>query len=242
MRFYFTCNESALTTFSWEFPGSQGIGCNEFDSDDTNNFLSFLQEFRNSTAGKNLILSAAVLDTPWVDSTGTPSSNISAFSKVLDHITIMNYDIKSNPAVGAGPSSPLNDSCALSEARFGSAASAVATWTAAGMPASQILLGVPAYGHSFVLPPNLRQSVGPYPPYTSSLERPGDKWDGDGGLNVCGQVDGPGGTFTYWGLMEEGFLNEDGSVVKGVDYFFDDCSQTVGTYILVVCNMLKRKS
>lgn len=230
-----------MTTFSWEFPGLQGIGCNELDPDDTNNFLSLLQELRNSTFGEKLILSAAVLDTPWVDSTGTPSSNISAFSKVLDYITIMNYDIKSNPAVGAGPSSPLNDSCAPSGARFGSAVSAVDTWTAAGMPASQILLGVPAYGHSFVPPPNSRQNytVGLYPAYNTSPKRPGDKWDGDGGLDVCGAVEGPGGTFTYRGLVDEGFLNEDGSAVKGVESIFDDCSQTVSTYILVACKTLK---
>ncbi len=41
--------------------------------------------------------------------------------------------------------------------------------------------------------------------------------------------------------MEEGFLNEVGSVVKGIDYFFDDCSQTVSTYISVACNKLKKK-
>lgn len=143
----------------------------------------------------------------------------------------MNYDVTSNLTVGAGSSSPLNDSCAPSGARFGSAVSAVDAWSTAGMPASKIVLGVPAYGHSFVLPPDARQnySIGPYPPYNTSLERPGDKWDGDGGLDVCGVMEGPGGTFTYWGLMDEGFLNTDGSAVEGVQTFFDDCSQTASS-------------
>ncbi|KAF8973025.1 glycoside hydrolase superfamily [Flammula alnicola] len=221
--------------FDWEFPGLQGIGCNEVDPHDTDNFLAFLQELRNSTVGKKLILSAATFDTPWVDSTGSPSANISEFSTVLDYIAIMNYDVKSNPAIGAGPSSPLNDSCAPVGARFGSAASAVNDWTAAGMPANQIVLGVPAYGHSFVLSPSSGKSgqnftLKEYPIYNATLERVGDKWDGDGGVDVCGVTQGPGGVYTYWGLMEEGFLNRDGSTTNGIDFLFDNCSQTPFLY------------
>lgn len=176
-----------------------------------------------------------------MDSTGAPSANITDFSKVLDYIAIMNYDVKSNSAVGAGPSSPLDDSCAPVGARFGSAVSAVAAWTAAGMPASQIVLGVPAYGHSFVLPPSSRQNftITAYPPYNTGLELPGDKWDGDGGVDVCGVMQGPGGTYAYRGLIEEGFLNPDGSVRDGVDFLFDDCSQTV-CYIIFYFTELSR--
>jgi chitinase len=176
-----------------------------------------------------------VFDTPWVDVTGSPSSNISEFSNVLDYIAIMNYDVKSNPAIGAGPSSPLNDSCAPEGARFGSAMSAVQAWSTAGMPVNQIVLGVPAYGHSFVLTSNPEPSSGStqnatlsaYPQYNSSVEKRGDSWDGDGGLDVCGVMQGPGGVFTYWGLKEQGFLQQDGSVADGIKYRFDDCSQTV---------------
>lgn len=143
----------------------------------------------------------------------------------------MNYDIRSNPKVGAGPSSPLNDSCAPTGAQFGSAVSAVDAWTAAGMPHNQILLGVPAYGHSYVVPPTqiTNQSVMQlsYPPFNLSLELPGDSWDGTGGLDVCGVAQGPGGIYTYWGLMQKGFLNSDGSVKDGIDYRFDGCSMTV---------------
>jgi chitinase len=220
---------------SWEFPGIQGIGCNAVDPQDTNNFLAFLQELRATSMGKKLILSASVFDTPWVDATGSPSTNISAFSNVLDYISIMNYDVKSNPAAGAGPSSPLDYSCAPENARIGSAMSAVQTWSAAGMPAKQIVLGVPAYGHSFVLTSNPGPSSGStqnitlsaYPKYNPSLEKRGDSWDGTGGLDICGVMQGPGGVFTYWGLMEQGFLNRDGSVADGIKYQFDNCSQTV---------------
>lgn len=143
----------------------------------------------------------------------------------------MNYDIKANPAIGAGPSSPLNDSCAPTGAQLGSATSAIDAWTAAGMPYDQILLGVPAYGHSYVVPPT--QITSPnvtglsYPPFNLSLELPGDSWDGDRGLDVCGVTQGPGGIYTYWGLVQQDFLNTDGSVKDGIDYRFDECSQTV---------------
>lgn len=171
---------------------------------------------------------------PWVDSTGTPSANISDFSKVLDFVAIMNYDIKSNPSLGAGPSSPLDDSCAPVGARFGSAMSAVHAWTSAGMPANKIVLGVPAYGHSFVIQASSgsgstqNASLSQYPAYNSSIQRRGDSWDGIGGLDVCGKTEGPGGVFAYWGLMQQGYLKEDGSPVDGIQYRFDECSLTVG--------------
>ena len=146
-------------------------------------------------------------------------------------ISIMDYDIPSNPTIGAGPSSPLNDSCASVSAQFGSAVSAVDAWTAAGMPSNQILLGVPSYGHSYVVPPTqiLSPSVAQlsYPPFDLSLEQVGDSWSGNGGVDVCGNVVGPGGTYTYWGLMQQGFLNSDGSVKDGIEYRFDGCSMTV---------------
>jgi len=187
-----------------------------------------------TTTGKNLILSAAVSD-PWVDATGSPSSNISEFSNVLDYIAIMNYDVMSSSTVGAGPSSPLDDACAPVDARFGSAMSSVQTWSAAGMPVNQIVLGVPAYGHSFVLTSNPEPSsastqnitLSAYPQYNPSLQKRGDSWDGDSSLDVCGVMQGPGGVFTYWGLKEQGFLKQDGSVADGIKYQFDDCSQTV---------------
>lgn len=149
----------------------------------------------------------------------------------------MNYDIKSNPAVGAGPSSPLNDTCAPAGVRNGSAISAVNAWTAAGMPPSQIVLGVPAYGHSYVVPPS--QITSPnvtqlfYPPFSLSLELPGDSWDGDGGLDVCAVLQGPGGIYTYRGLMDQGFLNKDGTEVEDarIHYRFDECSQTPYLYL-----------
>lgn len=220
--------------FDWEYPAVQGIGCNTVNRNDTANFLAFLQELRNSTAGRGLILSATATDTLWAGPTGSPTNDISEFSKVLDFITIMNYDVASNLAVGAGPSSPLNDNCAPAGVQSGSATSAIDIWTTAGMPHNQILLGVPAYGHSYVVPPT--QLTNPnvtqlsYPPFNLSLELPGDSWDGNGSVDVCGVLQGPGGIYTYWGLMQQGFLNQDGSVKDRIHYRFDQCSMTPYLY------------
>lgn len=58
----------------------------------------------------------------------------------------MNYDVwgaSSTP----GPNAPLSDACPNSNQPNANEASAIRTWTAAGMPASKILMGVPSYGY-----------------------------------------------------------------------------------------------
>ena len=93
----------------------------------------------------------------------------------------MNYDIWGPWSATVGPNAPLADSCAPAEAQVGSAESAVQTWTAAGFPVEQIVLGVASYGHSF----RVRQSdafengstdtLAPYPPFDSSDRPSGDR-------------------------------------------------------------------
>ena len=52
--------------------------------DDTENFLSFIQEIRGQAP--NLTYSAAVSVTPFTDSTGAASTNVSGFAGALDWI------------------------------------------------------------------------------------------------------------------------------------------------------------
>jgi len=70
---------------SWEEPGKQGIGCNIVSPNDTANLLSFLQTLRHMS-GPNLIISAAVLVTPFVGPDGKPLTNLTGFEQVLDYI------------------------------------------------------------------------------------------------------------------------------------------------------------
>ena len=82
LLFFSTCSP----IHSWEYPNKQGIGCNVISANDSANFLSFLQILRGQNGAQNLTLSAAVGVTPFLDSTGTPMSDVSGFANVLDYI------------------------------------------------------------------------------------------------------------------------------------------------------------
>ena len=68
------------------------MGCNLISSDDSANFLSFLQALRKEV-GTNFTLSAAAGITPFAGSDGNPMSDVSAFADALDYVAIMNYDV-----------------------------------------------------------------------------------------------------------------------------------------------------
>ncbi|ELU38722.1 endochitinase [Rhizoctonia solani AG-1 IA] len=224
-------------SFDWEYPGAAGIGCNTNSPNDTANFLLFLQELR--TALPNATLSAATSINPFISADGTPSTNVSDFASVFDYIQIMNYDIWGPWSDTTGPNAPLNDTCATNATqKVGSAVSAVEAWTKAGFPADQIVLGVAGYGHGFsVTPANaLNDSIlNPYSTFNKSFTPPGDAWDdmpvgpnGTVALDVCGNPQAQGGNWDFWGLIENGFLNENGTAntAEGIVYKFDECSQT----------------
>ncbi|KAG1739806.1 glycoside hydrolase family 18 protein [Suillus occidentalis] len=219
--------------FDWEYPNKQGIGCNVVSSEDTANFLSFLQELREDCS--NLTISAAVSVTPFLDSNGKASTNVTAFAKVLDYIAIMDYDIWGSWSSAVGPNAPLYDSCASSSYQQGSAASAVNAWSNAGMPLDQIVLGVASYGHSYSVKPSDAfvsgtKTLAAYPAFNSSNQPVGDAWDNTGGADSCGVYQGSGGTFNFWGLVDGGFLNSEGTNAEGIYYRYDSCSQTPYVY------------
>ncbi|KAI0305234.1 chitinase [Multifurca ochricompacta] len=219
--------------FDWEYPNNQGVGCNTISTDDSTNFLSFLQTLRNQSDANKLILSAAVAVRPFIGSDGTPMTDVSEFAKVLDYIEVMNYDVWGSWSASVGPNAPLDDSCASSPE--GSAKSAVKAWTSAGFPAKKIILGVASYGHSFhVASSNAVDATGNiqlYAPFDKSQQPAGDKWDDTaGGVDVCGNPNVVGGIFDFWGLIDGGFLKQDGTAASGIKYTFDNCSQTPFVY------------
>ncbi|KAF8500362.1 glycoside hydrolase [Russula emetica] len=218
--------------FDWEYPGKQGIGCNIMSTNDSANFLSFLQTLR-SMSGSNLTISAAVSVTPFVGPDGNPLTDVSAFGQVLDYIEIMNYDIWTSSSSSVGPNAPLDDSCAPTPK--GSAMSAVKAWTNAKFPANKMILGVAAYGHSYHVDSsaayNSSGKIHPYVPFNKALQPPGDKWDATaGGVDMCGNPNTVGGVFEFWGLIDGGFLTANGTAANGIDYVFDQCSQTPFVY------------
>jgi chitinase len=225
--------QANLFVISWEYPANQGIGCNTISSKDTANFLAFLQELRTDALGKTLILTAATATVPFIGSNGNPSTDVSGFSKVLDFIAIMNYDVWGPWSPTVGPNAPLDDTCATSANQAGSAVSAVKKWNAAGIPLNQLVLGVAGYGHSFgIRKANAFKSgsstvLASYPPFDANDLPAGDPWDDPAGIDVCGAQQSVGGNIDFWGLIEKGFLNVDGTPKQGIASAFDTCSQTV---------------
>lgn len=214
--------------FDWEYPGStNGLSCNTESPQDTANLLSMLQELK--TALPNVSLSAATPVKPWNDATGSPSTNLTSFAQVLDYIEIMNYDVYGDTfSKVVGPNSPLEDSCAPGADQTGSATSAVQLWTAAGFSAKQIVLGVPGYGHGYSISPStaVENSVlALFPSFNTNNPITGDSWDA-AGPDACGINQPASGDFNFWGLIDAGFLKEDGSVASGMISTFNNCSQT----------------
>ncbi|KAI0071538.1 glycoside hydrolase [Panus rudis PR-1116 ss-1] len=205
--------------FDWEYPGKQGMGCNIVDeANDTNNFLLFLQALRATPEFKNRLITAAVTDVPFAIK-GNPATDVSGFAKVLDWVEVMNYDAFGAWSKNVGPNAALNDTCAPKEQQVGSAVSAVKTWTAAGMPANKLVLGVASYGHSFSVSesdayasssssskraPSANQTsassgpqpsgtklLAPFPKFDNTASPPGDAWDPQGDATGTDQCGNP---------------------------------------------------
>ncbi|KAJ4472893.1 glycoside hydrolase family 18 protein [Lentinula edodes] len=222
--------------FDWEYPNKQGIGCNVINTNDAGNFLEFLQELRQDPIGMKLSLSAATGIATFSGPSGDPLTDVSGFAEVLDFIAIMNYDVWGSWSAAVGPNSPLADSCAASENQQGSAATAVKNWNGAGMPLDKIVLGVASYGHSFVVSHDDAYMSGsttelaPYPPFDKSAFPHGDSWDDDGGPDACGHHEPSGGNYNFWGLIENGYLDQNGDYMDKIPHRFDSCSQTPYVY------------
>ena len=236
---------------SWEYPNKQGMGCNIINPQDTPNFLSFLQELRSLENNRNITLSAASAIVPFAAPDGNPTQDVSEFARVLDYLSIMDYDIWGSWSTAVGPNAPLDDSCAPPPDQQGSAVSAVKAWTTAGFPAHQLLLGVASYGHSYHVDPNAAFAsttpgatgtstaqpagttlIAAYPPFDHNQQPMGDSWDAvePPSVDQCGNQSGggPSGIFNFRGLVENGWLDgQSGEPVAGLGFRYDNCSQTV---------------
>ncbi|KAF9653749.1 glycoside hydrolase family 18 protein [Thelephora ganbajun] len=212
--------------FDWEYPNKPGIGCNEVSGSDSENFLGFLQELRAQPAAKNLYLTAAVSTSPFAGPDGQPMTDVSKFAEVLDHIAVMNYDINGQwtTDTGVGPNAPLDDSC--STVQTGSATKAIKAWVTAGFPADKIVLGVPAYGHSYTVSPSNAVdgsgNLAAYPPFTKNPPT--------SSVDQCGNPEAKSDIMNFATLIGEGFLKDDGTPANGIKSRFDQCSQTPFVY------------
>jgi len=152
-------------------------------------------------------------------------TDLSGFADVLDHLAIMNYDINGQWTTdGVGPNAPLDDSC--SKVQSGSGIKAVKAWVGTGFPANKIVLGVPAYGHSFnVSSSDAVDSSGnlaAFPPFAKNTATDG--------TDECGNPEAVSDSINFAELISRGYLNEDGTPASGVKSRFDQCSQTPFLY------------
>lgn len=144
----------------------------------------------------------------------------------------MNYDVWGSFSPTVGPNAPLDDTCAPPSDQQGSAVSGVKAWNQAGFSFNQIILGVAAYGHSFRVNRSnafdASGNVNLYASFDKTDQPAGDSWDSTAsGVDVCGNPNVVGGVFTFWGLIEAGFLHSNGTASFEVRHTFDSCSQTV---------------
>ncbi|KAI0677163.1 glycoside hydrolase [Trametes maxima] len=129
----------------WEYPAQNGNAGNLVSAVDSANFLEFLKVLR-ATLPPQAKITAATQTVPFADANGDPLQDVSEFAEVLDWVLLMNYDTWGSSST-PGPNAPLSDSCNNSTQSGASALAALRTWTAAGFPASQLVLGVPSYGY-----------------------------------------------------------------------------------------------
>lgn len=116
----------------WEYP-TQGDAGIAFRSDDTQNLTKVVQELRTAIGPKRTISVATVSSGLYV--------NLRALSKYVDYFNLMTYDMGTPPSHNA----PLFQSEYVQSISIDQA---VQRFLDQGIPGSQIVLGLPFYGHA----------------------------------------------------------------------------------------------
>jgi chitinase len=131
----------------WEYPGRCGATCN-FRPEDGVNFTKLLVEFRNqlNEVSPDLLLTIAAPASTY----NSEPIEIGSIHAHLDWINLMTYDFHG----GWESSGPTNHHANLRSPECDSSgdtwgAKSVATYLAAGVPPSKLLLGVPFYGRGW---------------------------------------------------------------------------------------------
>ncbi|KAH7096736.1 glycoside hydrolase [Auriculariales sp. MPI-PUGE-AT-0066] len=138
---------SAINTYGlagvdldWEYPNSEGAG-NPHSSSDAANLLSLVTSLR-SALGSSAIISAAVPHLPWLGANGDPLTDVSKYAAQMTYVNIMCVGI-----INSIHRFSSYDLCGTSAIPYASAMAAFKQWTAAGFPASKLMLGLPTYGY-----------------------------------------------------------------------------------------------
>lgn len=206
----------------WEYPAAPGAPGNAQSPNDSANYLVFLKGLRAALPDGALI-TAATQVWPFYGPDGQPLPDVSDFAAIFDWILLMNYDIWGSSSK-PGPNAPLSDGCKNSTQPTANAYAAVASWQAAGFPASKITLGVPAYGY-------LQKSSAShlYQRSWRGMSPPPHKRQG-GSVTVKNEAGGTtNGQIMWHSLVDQGALTLSGGSYVGAGGFtrhWDECSST----------------
>ncbi|RCI12122.1 putative chitinase [Ophiocordyceps polyrhachis-furcata BCC 54312] len=188
----------------WEYPGRLGNTCNVFDAqNDSNNFLALLNKLRqqlDSSFGKRAkLITLAVRAQPF-DGPNGPLTDVSAFAKAVDWISLMAYDINGGWGAVTGPNAPFNFEKGKGEQL--SFVSAIDSWMQAGWPANQMVVGFAFYGHSMqALQDMTKDAKNQYQPQSKVVPL-GDKEDASW-FDACAGSSSNSGTWQWKYLREQ---------------------------------------
>ncbi|KAG2226780.1 hypothetical protein INT45_005745 [Circinella minor] len=210
----------------WEYPNSaNGVACNQNDPADTANYLTFVQQLRESLPEGTLI-NAAVATAPFNDENQQPSASLDPeWKNALDGFYIMGYDVNGNWNEKVGPNAPLYFKDQSDGIDSVSADSAVKAWIDAGIPADQLYLGVPFYGRIAQVKTGATSSSGMYQPLDGKQIK-GDKYD-EKAADPC-----PNAVSTFSGMYQWRSIESQGIPTNssGWETSWDEASQTPYAY------------
>ncbi|KAF9959767.1 hypothetical protein BGZ72_008798 [Mortierella alpina] len=206
----------------WEYPGRLGSACNTFDqAHDSDNFLTLLKELRQALNalpnGSKLEISLATRIVPFDGPNGL-LTDVSAFSKVVNHINVMAYDINGSWGTVTGANAPFGGPGQLNYAGGAQA------WIDAGFPAEQINMGVPFYGRSLITQQDMVHAESMAAPFEKRVPI-GDSNDGLW-TDPCEKTAAYSGVWKYRNLREQGVIDASGNAIAPWVRKFDEESQT----------------
>lgn len=135
----------------WEYPVSGGLSSNIRRPEDKTNFTLLMQKLReklnirSAIDGKQYILSFAGAAGSWY----LNNIELSKLQAYIDYAQVMTYDFHGSWDSYTDFNAPLYDNGDISPQYKGSTDSGITAWIKAGLPAKQIVMGVPFYGYIY---------------------------------------------------------------------------------------------
>lgn len=135
----------------WEYPVSGGLETNVRRSADQTNFTLLLSKLREKLDaqgvkdGRHYLLTIA----GGAGTSYAADTELNLIANYVDYAVVMTYDIHGTWDAYTDLNAPLYAPADTSPQYQWSADQAVKTWTAAGFPASRLVLGVPFYGYLY---------------------------------------------------------------------------------------------